>query len=321
MKSQQRHALRMARILQQQFVAPPRVIDLPVAEWQACQRLQRQIHRARQHGFELAVRKLEARWPAALQALQSRLPPGRDSPQTSVPDLRFLYDEICGLQAEFGAWTCDLAAGTLSVRTEPLQFDDLEPGVYEIRLHLRKLNWPGACRILGGLPASADPDVTHPHVRSEQLCAGEGANALQTALDSGRISDFFVIVASILRTFNSDSAYVDLNHWHGSTCESCGDIVPEEDQVRCPDCDHELCRDCLQRCDDCGQLHCGGCLFECVACGEPQCHACLRTCEHTAELYCESCFEEREHEEPTNEWQNSQLPATPSQAVSTTSGP
>ena len=47
-------------------------------------------------------------------------------------------------------------------------------------------------------PAGSDESVTHPHVRDEQLCAGDAAAAIRSALAGGRICDFFLLVRSVL---------------------------------------------------------------------------------------------------------------------------
>jgi hypothetical protein len=43
-------------------------------------------------------------------------------------------------------------------------------------------------------PSSRNNEVTHPHVSGERLCAGDAGAAIEAAIASGRICDFFVLV-------------------------------------------------------------------------------------------------------------------------------
>ncbi len=67
-------------------------------------------------------------------------------------------------------------------------------------------------------PATSDESVTHPHVRDECLCAGEAGAAICSALTSGRICDFFLLVRSVLKEYNPKSPFVPLDKWNGICC-------------------------------------------------------------------------------------------------------
>jgi len=43
------------------------------------------------------------------------------------------------------------------------------------------------------------------------------------------------------------------------TCQSCGDLFYGEVTL-CPECDLELCGDCLKNCINCGKVGCISCL-------------------------------------------------------------
>ena len=59
-------------------------------------------------------------------------------------------------------------------------------------------------------PAHSDDSVTHPHVQSEGVCEGDAKLPIRNALSQLRLLDFFQIVGSLLRTYNSGSPYVAL---------------------------------------------------------------------------------------------------------------
>ena len=61
------------------------------------------------------------------------------------------------------------------------------------------------------IPAAPNEEVTHPHVSAQKLCAGEGQAAIEAALTSGRIADFFMLVDRVLHTYTEGSAFIELN--------------------------------------------------------------------------------------------------------------
>ena len=99
-------------------------------------------------------------------------------------------------------------------------------------------------------PASGD-GVTHPHVQSDSLCEGEGMDAIRRALDEGRLYDFFCVVDHILRNYNPDSAYVQLEDWNGINCRACGDTVDSNEVIAYSKCESESCVECSVCCASC----------------------------------------------------------------------
>jgi hypothetical protein len=62
---------------------------------------------------------------------------------------------------------------------------------------------------------TAKEGACHPHINgSNELCTGDGQDAMSMALDQGRLEDYFRIVESIVRTYNDDSPYTHLREWY-----------------------------------------------------------------------------------------------------------
>ncbi len=297
--SKQRSALKMAERIHEQLSqghsAQTQKLQLPEDNWDECQRLFRRMEIARSRGWNLAVRKLLPQLPLALRALQLRLEQLTPTIQLkAVPSLRAIYEEVLALEAEFPRVTCDLRKGTLAVETESLVLEGVALGSFEIRLEVK--NRPNGFTYevlaLEPYPSASNSSVTHPHVQDGQLCEGEGRAAIRSALDSGRLCDFFVIVSQILRTYNPSSAYVELDNWSGEPCEDCGGITDDEDRWNCEGCERLLCSECYVSCSDCGDAHCSDCTNSCEGCDESLCRKCQHSCESCGNIVCHSCLEE-----------------------------
>jgi hypothetical protein len=142
-------------------------------------------------------------------------------------------------------------------------------------------------------PAAGDDGVTHPHVRNESLCEGEGRTAIRAALDQGRLGDFFLLVAQLLHTYARGSGFVELSNWDGTPCDSCGESLSEDDRSYCRNCDSTLCGSCTVPCQGCEQDYCANCLQPCAGCGGEHCDSCLATCPVCRKQFCADCREEK----------------------------
>lgn len=217
--------------------------------------------------------------------------------EKNIPKLSTLVEEINQLQQEFERVDCDIAENTISVETQPITLEDLYLGPFRIELHLNKLcelyrDSPYYCIARDPHPAATSEDVTHPHVSNEKLCEGEGSVAVRTALEEGRICDFFTIVASILNTYSPDSPYISLDDWDGEPCYDCGYVMDRENCYYCSFCDRVFCEECSTYCRSCDETICLGCAGKCKICEEPVCQNCVRTCAECGISCCESCLEE-----------------------------
>jgi len=209
-------------------------------------------------------------------------------PLKEIPKLPQVVDALNGLQDEFGDIEFDASRNTISVITEPITLEDVYLGPFKIQLELNKLDQlyyssPYSVIALEPNPAATDHEITHPHVSGQKLCEGEGSAAIKTALEDGRIFDFFTIVRSILNTYSPDSPYVTLHNWDGTTCYDCGCTVSSDDCYYCEYCEHEYCDQCSTYCRHCEESVCLGCSGQCSYCEEMLCRNCVRLQRRTGE--------------------------------------
>ncbi|MBI1348692.1 hypothetical protein GC163_20660 [bacterium] len=259
-------------------VSHQQAITLPQGRWQRLCRLQIHYQLACQRGWSAAAAHLQIQWQQQLgwfetdlQVLQRRLP------TAVVPSLRTLYDELQGLEQEFEQVTLDLAATTLTVTTDAIVLEDLDFGPFALRWNWERLPTDDALTVVALEPLRPDgrDDLTHPHVLDDRLCVGDGWLGLEAALATGRLSDYFVILRQVLRTYNFDSAYQALTHWFAVTCHDCGTQVTSDDRRSCAQCSTDLCDSCAADCPDCN---------------EPHCHRCQRTCDDCEAAWCRACW-------------------------------
>ncbi len=220
-----------------------------------------------------------------------------DIPRKDMPELSMLVGELDQVQQEFGSIDFDKAENTLSVVTDPITLEDVALGPFKIQLELDKLSElymdrPYRVIALNPNPAATDEEVTHPHVSGERLCEGDGCAAIRSALEQGRLSDFFTLVRSILNTYNPDSPYVSLDDWDGESCYDCGYVMRREDTYYCYYCEHDYCSQCSTYCHQCEETACLGCSSQCPHCEELVCKNCISRCTECEELCCESCLED-----------------------------
>ena len=199
-------------------------IELPAAAWQQCETLLRKMRRASQRDWQFAAGRLRRDLRMALERLHGELleldrqleRPIEKAQRASVGDI---HADLFALHEEFEEVSFDRRGHTISVTTEPIELDSVYLGAFEIRLDWSDLSegHPHNYRViaLDANPAAANDSVTHPHVQDEAVCEGDGHQPIRKALEQGRLFDFFVIVANLLRTYNSASPYVSLSDWYG----------------------------------------------------------------------------------------------------------
>jgi hypothetical protein len=262
------------------------------------QTLQRRLDLCAKHGLLLAAHRVFAEVPllvadieyafqAVHRAVQTQYPP--------VPTPRDLVLELQQLKQEFGEYQYDADDQALSVETEPIELEGIALGAFRIELHLNHLGTKAqqsALRIvaLDPNPPAGNDSVTHPHVSDENLCAGDATAALQAAMASGRIADVFMLVKSVLSTYNPHSPYVALDNWHGTPCAECGyTIVDDDERYTCQICDGDFCSECTTSCNHCDDTICVSCAVRCPQCDHSFCKGCLETCEQCDRELCHGC--------------------------------
>jgi hypothetical protein len=217
------------------------------------------------------------------------------SSRRRAPCMREIVAELRALEQEFGALSFDRESSTLTVGTEPIELEGICLGAFEIRLHLGEFRdldsrRPYSVVALEPNPAACNESVTHPHVRDEQLCEGDGTGAVRAALLAGRLCDFFLLVTSVLGTYNPDSPFVKLEEWEGRPCYDCGCMTGEDDRWICHCCEREFCERCIASCRECDIGACLSCLSCCPSCEEYVCGGCQEKCGECGRWFCTSCL-------------------------------
>jgi hypothetical protein len=277
--------------------------ELPTAVWQQCESLQRRIERATRHNWNLAARRLRSQLQVALGRLHSEsaevehrlFAPDVESQQTTIRDL---YADLVALHHEFDEVSFDRRCQTISVTTEPIELEGTYLGPFTIRLDWSDLTdgHPHNYKVIANdpHPAATNDCVTHPHVQDEGVCEGDGHHAIRRALSEGRLLDFFVIVANLLRTYNSGSPFVALSDWYGFECADCGSTVSEDDRSSCEKCGTTVCGDCYFNCPGCAGCFCSECITRCESCDEHYCSVCLKPCSSCEADSCQDCLDNKE---------------------------
>lgn len=272
-------------------------VRLPLEAWKTCEAIVRLRDEVRSRGWSRAAGHVERRLASSLESLSYAI---RDVTRQCSgafylpvrPSLRSLVDDLSAMETEFDEVEFDLREKRLSVVTEPIELDKLALGRFRIVLRWSQLgeNRSYVVEAIDGNEAAGDSSVTHPHVRDDALCEGDGKAAIRAALEEGRLFDFFLLVRQILETYNASSAYVRIEDWVGVRCVDCGSTVDREDSSSCERCESELCSDCVSSCSDCGRSSCSECQRLCHGCENDFCRRCLNDCDACGDAFCGSCL-------------------------------
>jgi len=209
--------------------------------------------------------------------------------------VKAVFAELVQADQEFGGIEYDKSSRTLVVVTDDITLEEVYLGPFEIHLHIPSLadmRYNLMYRIVARdpQPAASNSSVTHPHVTDESLCAGDASAAIHAALATGRICDFFVLVRSVLTTYNPGSPYIPLDSWFGVNCYDCGTSMDSEDTCWCRACEQDFCSDCVSCCHQCDETTCLGCIRDCSVCGDSTCLNCIDSCPVCEEPVCHSCL-------------------------------
>jgi len=229
------------------------------------------------------------RYTGDLSSALSRLKAPRDQ--------RYIYKDLVALQQEFDVVGYDHNSRCLGVTTEPIILHGINLGPFSIELMIDALPCPDdscCCRVvaLSPNPSSCNEYVTHPHVEEETICLGQAKQAVAEALDDSRILDVFMLIAGVLRNYNSDSPFVKLENWYGEPCYNCGAICDNNSELHtCEFCEHLFCPDCIGTCGYCSASVCVNCMEYCNTCEEYYCSNCVCVCPHCERPVCTACLE------------------------------
>jgi hypothetical protein len=307
--------LRLAMQIHTLLTAPAsttRFLELPTATWNRAQELVQRIRRAELSSLTLAADKLRQELRYKLGSLGSSVHEIQQS-LFSAHEITYaataseIYRDLKSLATQFYSVSFDAQGRFLSVVTEPITLEERYLGPFEIRLELRPPLRTSDYRVIAHdpQPPACQSDVTHPHVRDEVLCEGDGHAAIRQALAEGRLVDFFEIVERILKTYNPESPFVELGLWDGEDCSDCGETTRPEDRYECQRCESPTCIDCAATCSGCDSTFCAYCICKCFVCLQAYCGDCLRSCDACRRDVCTNCLTTEErcsecHEEESN---------------------
>lgn len=278
-------------------------VALPTTTWQQCEALHRKLQKTAQRGWQSAAARLQHELRPAVERLRVELVELEQHLRSSTtPSHKAsageLYADLVALHDEFEEVLLDRRGRNLSVTTEAIELDGVYLGPFEIQLDWASVSRGHASsyRVIAvdPHPAAANEGVTHPHVQDEHVCEGEARQSLRVALEQGHVLDFFLIVANLLRTYNSSSPFIALSDWHGVECGDCGSSVSDDERWTCEKCEATVCGECYYSCNACDGIYCHHCVRRCEGCDENHCAACLSACLCCHADVCPSCLQEQE---------------------------
>jgi hypothetical protein len=306
MRNEHKRLVRIANLIRGHVVAQParQLAALATDErrlgdsLQRYQSLCRQAGKAASRHWYGAARQMANAAENALEDLRYEMnarPRQQHEESLAIASLSDIVRDLDQLETEFHEWRYDEATHDLSVQTEDIELEGVELGTFDIKLHLPSLARPDPTTSYSIIaqdpnPPNARSDVTHPHVSDERLCPGDATGSIRSALEAGRICDFFLLVRSVLQTYNSHSAYVPLASWNGSPCHDCGYTMNDDDGFYCEFCSENFCDSCSSYCRHCETAGCLGCLETCPECDERFCPECMQTCGECGSACCIDCL-------------------------------
>lgn len=290
-----RAAAEIADALRDHHHHPP-AIWRPSVAWSEIERLQTSLDLASLQGWFAAACDVRERLQQRLRWLQTDLGTfisqlareSRTDLQSTVSDV---YQELVALQEEFDDVTVDRRQKTVTVVTDAITLEEVYLGPFSIVWNWSALGHSDECRVVAEEPNRPDgrDDVTYPHVMDDHLCEGDAQPALQSALRSGRLSDYFRIISRVLETYNPSSAYVELADWTGQRCTWCDDRISEDELSHCEACGISLCDSCTVSCAKCDATGCRTCLSRCDECEDWYCRECLPPPRNALRGICTTC--------------------------------
>lgn len=268
---------------------------LLVSRWESLRLALYRCQLADKHGLALCQPELKEELQRALRNLAQ---------QTSMLDtlyevvyhedlsFRHWYEEVQQLHEEFSTVTFQPEEGKLRVETPVITLEQVCLGAFAIDFRKKSTDisiHDFEIVALQPEPANTDSDVIHPHVKGGELCAGDAKAPIKSALETGRLTDAFLLIQSTLQTYNSRSAYVKLEQWHGIQCFDCSRTINPDDSFTCEGCQHSLCDQCFSSCSSCSSTYCPECMKGCSSCRSSYCDACLEPSERDDKPLCRNC--------------------------------
>lgn len=234
--------------------------------------------------------------------LQARLRPLSDPSllTQSLVDEKTIVEDLIALKKEFYDVYCQREGKDLVVVTnEVIFYSDtvkINLGRFRIIINLNKLN----IGMISTEPVTPNErnGNPHPHVTTKSedyhLCYGDlGGVMVANALKAGDIFQACVLINTILKTYNSESPYQELEQWlddEGTQCEECKEYFADGDIVCCRGCESNLCKNDRFQCGwpGCDNFMCDDCTNKCTVTHTARNVKARYMCQDHGEL-CESC--------------------------------
>ena len=199
-----RHLLRAALKINEHLLGQARrgqQADLPHSTWQDLCRTNERLRLAERRDWQAVSQslRLTVDYTAGcllreIESLRDKLRPHwRSNLVTSVSEI---IADLMALEEEFKQFELNLRERSVTVWTAPITLEDIHLDPFRIVLRWERIGSVHPYEVIALDPHCADShdDVTHPHVRDQQLCAGDGSSPIEAALSSGRFYDFFLLV-------------------------------------------------------------------------------------------------------------------------------
>ncbi len=230
-----------------------------------------------------------------------------ENDEINIPSIKELFEEIKSLNSIFDS--LNYRRQVLSITTHPISLKDehnneISLGRFKIYIDLKidptKHGYERMIQVeaLDPNPAAENEDITHPHVKENEPCLGEALDIIQNAFVEGRMESVFMILDSLLKTYNPGSPHVPIDEWneHSRTeCDRCGEKVDQDEITYCEICEHYCCGECCDHCDSCREYVCSECIVgKCVGCHQSICQSCFEgrgsSCDGCQEVVCDNCI-------------------------------
>jgi hypothetical protein len=198
------------------------------------------------------------------------------------------------IDADFGGLTIDWNGKAVCAATKPITLEGTYLGPFARRFFWERLeesvdHYCFDVVALDPQPSAVNEDVTHPHVKNNNICPGDASKLMENALDQGRLADAFCLMRSLLLTYNPRSAYVPLKGWAGTPCHDCNCWVAADGLSCCVGCGNNYCDECLSLCPACRHTRCSGCLEDCAMCRQEFCGNCPTRTTVSRRRCCPAC--------------------------------
>ncbi|MCE5184996.1 MAG: hypothetical protein LLF76_02600 [Planctomycetaceae bacterium] len=179
----------------------------------------------------------------------------------------------------------DQSAHLIYRETDPITLHDVELGQFRILIDPWRRVTILALQPKRPLDGSS---FNHPHVADGRLCFGEASAAANAAIERADFLSIFDLATAVLNEFGHNP-YKHIDDWKrlAVRCQNCNDRVTE--RVQCPQCERQVCENCLSRCNQCERDGCAACIHNCSNCDNAICENCAFTCERCDNIICGNC--------------------------------